>query len=81
MKLNCKPGDLAIHINACNPENIGAIVHVIEYAGFNNGSHEWWTEGNGPGDISCDEHLRPIRDQDGEDETLTWAGKPEEVTA
>lgn len=28
-----------------------------------------------------DRHLRPIRDQDGEDETLTWAGKPSEVTA
>ena len=28
-----------------------------------------------------DEHLRPIRDNDGEDETLQWAGKPEGVTA
>lgn len=28
-----------------------------------------------------DSNLRPIRDQDGEDETLTWAGKPEQVTA
>ena len=24
----------------------------------------------------CDCHLRPIRDQPGEDETLAWAGKP-----
>ena len=28
-----------------------------------------------------DHHLRPIRDQDGQDETLTWAGKPEGVSA
>lgn len=28
-----------------------------------------------------DSALRPIRDNDGEDETLTWAGKPEEALA
>lgn len=28
-----------------------------------------------------DRYLRPIRDQDGDDETLTWAGKPEKVGA
>ena len=28
-----------------------------------------------------DAWLRPIRDQDGEDETLQWASKPEGVTA
>ncbi|WP_157839639.1 hypothetical protein [Comamonas testosteroni] len=28
-----------------------------------------------------DKYLRPIRDHGGEDETLTWAGKPEKVTA
>ena len=28
-----------------------------------------------------DAWLRPIRDQDGEDETFEWAGKPEGVTA
>lgn len=26
-----------------------------------------------------DKWLRPIRDQDGEDETLTWAGKPQSI--
>lgn len=26
-----------------------------------------------------DAWLRPIRDQDGEDETLTWAGKPSDI--
>ncbi len=28
-----------------------------------------------------DELLRPIRDNDGEDETLAWAGKPQQVAA
>lgn len=31
--------------------------------------------------LISDKNLRPIRDQDGEDETLQWAGKPEGVTA
>ncbi len=29
----------------------------------------------------ADDALRPIRDNDGEDETLTWAGHPEKVAA
>ena len=29
--------------------------------------------------IANDEDLRPIRPNDGEDETLAWAGKPEQV--
>lgn len=29
----------------------------------------------------CDRFLRPIRDTEGQDETLTWAGKPNEVKA
>lgn len=28
-----------------------------------------------------DNFLRPIRDNDGEDETLQWAGKPESINA
>lgn len=32
-------------------------------------------------DLKADECLRPLRDTDGDDETLTWAGKPEKVTA
>jgi hypothetical protein len=31
--------------------------------------------------LHSDHSLRPLRDNDGEDETLTWAGKPHEVTA
>lgn len=32
-------------------------------------------------DGMADDALRPIRDNDGEDETLTWAGKPHKETA
>ena len=31
--------------------------------------------------IVPDSFLRPIRDNPGDDETLTWAGKPEHVAA
>lgn len=31
--------------------------------------------------VARDVALRPIRPNDGEDETLQWAGKPQEVTA
>ena len=51
----------------------------------------WIVEGGGlviPNDLTPvpwhmveDKFLRPIRDNDGEDETLTWAGKPEGVAA
>lgn len=37
-----------------------------------------------PGDDGVgyrDRELRPLRDHNGEDETLTWAGKPEQVSA
>jgi hypothetical protein len=33
----------------------------------------------GPQLAIADECLRPIRDNDGEDQTLTWAGKPSDI--
>lgn len=41
----------------------------------------WLCEASGAG-FPCfiaDVCLRPFRDQDGEDETLTWAGKPSDI--
>ena len=35
---------------------------------------------HGQDNFAADKFLRPIRDNDGEDETLTWAGKPEAET-
>lgn len=35
---------------------------------------------HGQDNFAADKFLRPIPDNDGEDETLTWAGKPEAET-
>ena len=48
--------------------------------------HVTWTfpsgkEVKGMSNYSGDCYLRPIRDAPGEDETITWAGKPEKVQA
>lgn len=91
--MNCKPGDLAVILWTRNyPENIGALVRVLhdspngplpEYG------HQWSVEPlqrvmtsigkAGPGgEFSMpDRFLRPLRDNDGDDEMLRIAGKPE----
>lgn len=84
--MNCKPGDLAVIVNATSQKrHIGKIVRVLErheYAG----QWGWKTTPellmhDGRWIAWLDENLRPIRDNDGEDETLQWAGKPEGVAA
>jgi hypothetical protein len=47
------------------------------------GGPGWIVDATGPNFPAAvaDSCLRPIRDNDGEDETLTWAGKPETITA
>jgi hypothetical protein len=95
--MNCRPGDLAVVVRACNAENLGGLVrvvgpgmlfdwhidplfdlrHVVDphtRAGIRPGGGRLYVEAD-------DVQLRPIRDQDGEDETLTWAGKPQQVPA
>jgi len=89
MKLNCKPGDLAIVVSG---ENVGKLVDVLhEHPVY---GHGCWTViphsdatasfGNAKAGekVGCDDFkLRPIRPNDGEDETLTWAGKPQKEVA
>ena len=92
--MNCKQGDLAVVVRSvCGNE--GKIVRCLRYVrgmelGIDGCWHEcdiWETDTVMPGWTGAlgksiaDSQLRPIRDQDGEDETLTWAGKPQEVTA
>jgi hypothetical protein len=93
--MNCKPGDLAVIIwTKAYPENIGALVRVVrESPNGPNPVHgfQWSCEALHPVRSSRgvmqpgqegampDKFLRPIRDNDGEDETLTWAAKPQEV--
>lgn len=89
--MNCKPGDLAVMTASDFPRNVGALFRVIGTYRCDPG--DWYVEALSacdgslgpisPGDKvwATDSCLRPIRDNDGEDETLQWAGKPERVTA
>jgi hypothetical protein len=102
MKLNCKPGDLAVVVrSACGNE--GKIVGCIrlateaEIAQWDHDASEgpvWLlnvdlprsAEGWGVGwyaPLAKDRNLRPIRPNDGKDETLTWKDVPttEKVSA
>ena len=98
MKLNCRPGQLAVKVKADPGDEIpiGAIVRcisVVQELVLNVKTGEmveggWNVEFRGssvkPGTnylwICSDAYLRPIRDTDGEDETLSWAAVPKEIT-
>ena len=88
MKLNCKAGDLAVVVRG---GNLGRIVDVQRQSVYGEG---WWlvkvvgapvigSLGSSKRLMSIgsieDSRLKPIRDQPGQDETLTWAGKPSEI--
>lgn len=89
--MNCKQGDLAIFVKS-NAGNEGKIVTCLRFAtaaecdayGFNPHFHGpvWFTDKHlftiygTVSKLACDEQLRPIRDQDGEDEMIRIAGKP-----
>jgi hypothetical protein len=87
--MNCKPGDLAVVVavrgaDQKNKAHIGKIVTAAERIDGN----EWKTEPlliDLEGYFSWisldDSELRPIRDNDGEDETLQWAPVPTKETA
>jgi hypothetical protein len=94
--MNCKPGDLAVIVRSA-AGNEGKIVHCVRLAGekvfldsnLNRvGPFICW-EVSPPmicvlGNVQqffADEFLRPIRDNDGTDETLTWAPKREGIEA
>jgi hypothetical protein len=90
--MNCKPGDLAIAISSCptKKHNVGALLRVIS---LSKRPGKWNVEllqdcvidgfvyRAGSICYASDSRLRPIRDNDGEDETLQWAGKPESINA
>lgn len=94
--MNCKPGDLAAIVR-CDvvPECVGRIVECLKFHGEQliNGQPypDVWEIRWGDNDARKmtqyaafgmrDSWMRPIRNQGGEDETLTWAGKPEQVAA
>lgn len=88
--MNCRPGDLARIVGAVKPANRDRFVEVLR-ASWNAG---WWIctspsvlvaqqRPTIPGELVLihDACLRPIRGQDGTDETLVWLGKPETADA
>ena len=87
MKLNCKPGDLAVIVGGYPTINMGAFVTIVELAQTLNGGL-WQIKSPsrpliGPTgllvELVDDYCLRPIRDTDGEDEILRIAGKPQSL--
>ncbi len=93
MKLNCKPGDLAVQISGDFPENIGSLYEVIDTYRCDRGEwrvkavsgapkSNWRTRINVGEIVWCEDRcLRPLRDNDGTDETLTWRDVPRKVAA
>lgn len=89
--MNCKPGDLAVIVRSW-AGNEGKIVRCVRFIGrieYLNGTiaDSWEIDppqigqlGN-PSNKIADFQLHPIRPNEGDDETLMWAGKPEGVTA
>ena len=88
MKLNCKVGDLAIVVRSVIG-NTGKIVRCLRLHPAMcdvNGDRDQQTweidqaigilENGEKCALFSDRNLRPIRDQPGEDETLTWVGLP-----
>ncbi len=85
--MNCKPGDVARYVGTQRRFH-GYIVVVLHEADpeverlF--GPGPWWVTSpmftlpdGRPASGVHDRALRPLRPGDGDDETLTWAGKPE----
>ena len=88
--MNCKPGDLVIVVGEPDDPNwSGLILRTVRLCEVVEDSAPHWIcepdryihPVTGRLVAWRDSMLRPIRDSDREDETLTWAGKPQEVTA
>ncbi len=87
--MNCKEGDLAIVVTSYH-NNHGKIVRCLKcvtYQFFYTGKQAAWiTEpmlSNAAGNEipTADHQLRPIRNEPGADETLSWKDVPQEVAA
>jgi len=85
--MNCKQGDLAVIVNTIPRFSrfIGRLVTVVELNNFRPDYFglQWDTDlkENGSTVVVADRHLRPIRDNPGQDETLTWRDVPTKETA
>ena len=93
MKLNCRQGDLAVIVKSIyRPECIGSIVRCVQFKPSSDGVPSWIVDRElgpaivvggflRPGTWWSDALLRPLRDNDGTDETLTWRDVPRKVEA
>lgn len=88
--MNCKPGDLAVVVRAEIPQDMVLVGRVTRVTSSYQYQGEWvWKykgrrlyDSDGSEILGlADRHLRPLRDSDDPDETLTWAGKPADVVA
>lgn len=81
--MNVRPGDLAVLVASLNyQENIGSIVKVLGPGPDWYGFATWFITPAKMGTVwARDSALRPIRDQPGADETLTWAPVPQKEPA
>lgn len=92
--MNCKQGDLAVVVKAALPQNVGLIVKVVSLDPHWKEPIWILTEKIARTGVSLidgsltsgidrcrDACLRPIRDSDGADETLSWASVPNKVSA
>lgn len=94
--MNCKPGDLARIVAPFEEAGRGMVVTAVRLAARGEivrsklGFEEYpvrsdlWVCDAHDERFPCliaDECLRPIRGHEGDDETLAWAGKPEQVAA
>ena len=80
--MNCRPGDLAVIAHSfgdpTTEKYLGRVVRCISLLEFT-GAH-WLIDPEVDGfDLCADRCLKPIRDKPGDDETLTWAGKPQPI--
>lgn len=74
---NCKPGDLAVVVRVTNEDIRPFLGRVLRCVRLSTSRPDcWFTEPElTPRTAVYDGALRPIRDQPGADETLTWADK------
>lgn len=91
--MNCVAGDLALIVRSPLGLNLNTLVDVVTLMGNHSELGPIWrVRAKGRSlvtelGIVCaacdipDAWLKPIRDADGPDETLSWAGKPQPIEA
>lgn len=81
--MNCKPGDVAMIVSVYTKDahkHLGEIVECVDWFLDFDGNERWNIRARDGMDTCDDCNMRPIRDNDGEDETLQWAGLPHKET-